>query len=48
MKGMGQSFDEFMVEQGLYDEAKELAVKKIVFLTLLKILQNFLYNTTQK
>ena len=30
MKGKGQKFDEFMVEQGLYDEAKELAAKKLI------------------
>ncbi len=32
MKGIGQNFDEFMVEQGLYDEAKELAAKKLIVL----------------
>jgi hypothetical protein len=30
MKGQGQNFDEFMIEQGLYDEAKELAAKKLI------------------
>jgi hypothetical protein len=34
MKGMGQNFDAFMVEQGLYDEAKELAAKKLIVLEL--------------
>ena len=30
MKGKGQSFEDFMIEQDLYDEAKELAAKKII------------------
>jgi predicted XRE-type DNA-binding protein len=30
MNGLGQNFDDFMVEQGLYDEAKELAAKKLI------------------
>ena len=30
MKGKGQNFDDFMIEQGLYDEAKELAAKKLI------------------
>jgi hypothetical protein len=30
MNGMGQNFDDFMIEQGLYDEAKELAAKKLI------------------
>ncbi|MCM1322231.1 MAG: helix-turn-helix domain-containing protein [Bacteroides sp.] len=34
MKGIGQDFDEFMREQGLYDEAKEIASKRIVVLQL--------------
>jgi antitoxin HicB len=34
MKGFGQNFDDFMIEQGLYDEAKELAAKKIIVLEL--------------
>jgi hypothetical protein len=34
MNGLGQNFDEFMVEQGLYDEAKELAAKKLIALEL--------------
>jgi len=34
MKGFGQNFDEFMIEQGLYDEAKELAAKKLIVLEL--------------
>jgi hypothetical protein len=32
MNGFGQNFDDVMVEQGLYDEAKELAAKKLLFL----------------
>jgi predicted XRE-type DNA-binding protein len=34
MKGIGQDFDDFMIEQGLYDEAKELAAKKLIVLEL--------------
>lgn len=34
MNGIGQNFDEFMNEQGLYDEAKELAAKKLIVLEL--------------
>jgi hypothetical protein len=34
MKGIGQNFDDFMIEQGLYDEAKELATKKLIALEL--------------
>ena len=34
MNGLGQNFDDFMVEQGLYDEAKELAAKKLIALEL--------------
>ena len=34
MNGIGQNFDDFMAEQGLYDEAKELAAKKIIVLEL--------------
>jgi predicted XRE-type DNA-binding protein len=34
MNRLGQNFDDFMVEQGLYDEAKELAAKKLIVLEL--------------
>jgi hypothetical protein len=34
MNGFGQDFDDFMVEQGLYDEAKERAAKKLIALEL--------------
>ena len=30
MKGKGQKFEDFMIEQGLYEEAKELAAKKLI------------------
>ena len=30
MNGRGQDFEEFMKEQGLYEEAMELATKKII------------------
>jgi hypothetical protein len=29
MKGIGQSFDDFMKEQGLYQAAQEVAAKKV-------------------
>ncbi len=34
MNGMGQNFDDFMIEQDLYDEAKELASKKLIVFEL--------------
>lgn len=34
MKGIGQNFDDFMIEQGLYEEAQELAAKKLIALQL--------------
>jgi hypothetical protein len=34
MKGIGQNFDDFMIEQGLFDEAKDLAAKKLTALKL--------------
>ena len=30
MNGVGQDFSEFMKEQGLYEEAQELATKKVI------------------
>lgn len=30
MKGIGQDFSDFMKEQGLYEEAQELATKKVI------------------
>jgi len=34
MNGLGQNFDDFMIEQDLYDEAKELAAKKLIVFEL--------------
>jgi len=34
MNGFGQDFDDFMIEQGLYDEAKDLTAKKLIVLEL--------------
>ena len=34
MKGKGQKFEDFMIEQGLYDEAKELSAKKLIAVKL--------------
>lgn len=30
MKGVGQNFSDFMKEDGLYEEAQELATKKVI------------------
>jgi hypothetical protein len=30
MKGIGQNFDDFLKEQGIYDEVNELAAKKLI------------------
>ena len=30
MNGVGQNFSDFMKEQGLYEEAQELATKKVI------------------
>ena len=30
MKGIGQTFDDFLKEQGIYDEVNELAAKKLI------------------
>ena len=30
MKGIGQNFDDFLIEEGLYDEVNELAAKKLI------------------
>jgi len=32
MKGIGQNFDDFMKEQGGYEEAKEIASKRILIM----------------
>ena len=34
MKGIGQNFDDFMIEQGLYEEAQEIAAKRLIVLQL--------------
>ncbi|MDR0723268.1 MAG: helix-turn-helix transcriptional regulator [Treponema sp.] len=34
MKGIGQNFDNFLTEQGIYDEVQELATKKIIVFQL--------------
>lgn len=34
MKGIGQDFEDFMIEQGLYEEAKEIAAKRLIALQL--------------
>lgn len=34
MKGIGQNFDDFMIEEGLFEEAKELAAKRLIALQL--------------
>ena len=34
MKGIGQNFDEFMIEQSLFEESQELAAKRLIALQL--------------
>jgi predicted XRE-type DNA-binding protein len=34
MKGIGQNFDDFLIEQEIYDEVKDLAAKKLIALQL--------------
>ena len=34
MKDIGQNFDEFMIEQGLFEESQELAAKRLIALQL--------------
>ena len=30
MKGIGQNFDDFLIEEGIYDEVNELAAKRLI------------------
>jgi len=39
MKGIGQNFDDFLKEQGIYDEVNELAAKKIITYQLKQAMQ---------
>ena len=39
MKGIGQNFDDFLTEQGLYDEVNELAAKKLITYKLKQAMQ---------
>ncbi|WP_461256386.1 Fis family transcriptional regulator [Treponema sp. R80B11-R83G3] len=39
MKGIGQDFNDFLKEQGIYDEVNELAVKKLITYQLEKAMQ---------
>ena len=39
MKGIGQNFDDFLKEQGIYDEVNELAAKKLITYQLEKAMQ---------
>ena len=36
MKGIGQNFDEFLEEQGIYEEVNELAAKKLITYQLMQ------------
>jgi hypothetical protein len=45
MNGLGQNFDDFMIEQGLYDEAKELAAKKLIVLKIVERNYPLTYNS---
>jgi hypothetical protein len=39
MKGIGQNFDDFLKEQGIYDEVNELAAKKLITYQLQQAMQ---------
>jgi len=39
MKGIGQNFNDFLKEQGIYDEVNELAAKKLITYQLEKVMQ---------
>ena len=39
MKGIGQNFNDFLKEQGIYDEVNELAAKKLITYQLEKAMQ---------
>ena len=39
MKGIGQNFDDFLMEQGIYDEVNELAAKKLITYQLQQAMQ---------
>ena len=43
MNGIGQDFSDFMKEQGLYEEAQELATKKLIARILLLLFPLLLY-----
>ena len=40
MKGIGQDFDEFLKEEGLFDEADELATKKLIAFQLKQTMED--------
>jgi DNA-binding phage protein len=40
MNGIGQNFDDFLLEQGLYDEVKELGAQKLIALQLKKAMED--------
>ena len=39
MKGIGQNFDDFLKEQGIYNEVNELAAKKLITYQLQQAMQ---------
>ncbi|MCL2481512.1 MAG: helix-turn-helix domain-containing protein [Spirochaetaceae bacterium] len=39
VKGTGQNFDDFLIEQGIYDEVNELAAKKLITYQLQQAMQ---------
>ena len=39
MKGIGQKFDDFLIEEGIYDEVNELAAKKLISYKLQQAMQ---------
>jgi predicted XRE-type DNA-binding protein len=40
MKGIGQSFDDFLIEQGIFDEVNELSAKKLITYQLKQAMQD--------
>ena len=40
MKGRGQNFDDFLKEEGIYEEVKELAAKRLISYQLQQAMQD--------
>jgi len=50
MKGIGQNFDDFLKEQGLFDEVNDLAAKRLISYQLQQVMkeQNMTKSTVAK